>query len=207
MTDLTYQQFPNSEQNRSDLTALKRILKTAPQDLWLDTARRATSKMHNPLIHWMLAQPECDFSVAVHAFYRSNPVLRIGQGRPLPPRPDHTEIFAQTLLNWDKGFYRNHAIAVGPEDITSRATKRIRQKLMAWPKGALPFKVPSRFLSPSGGAPIDLPAHLNPNDAAHLWPLYNRLGLRVPAAAPGLPRRLARAKDLLDLVSFRTRRA
>lgn len=207
MADLTPHSFPDLEQHTSDLIALKRILKSAPQDLWLDTARRAKAAKHNGLIHWMLAQPECDFSVAVHAFYRSDPAHHIGQGKPLPSRPRETQIFAQTLLNWDKGFYRTHAIKVAQEDVPPRMARRINQKLMVWPKGALPFTVPARFLKPDGGEPVYLPAHLAPNDAPHLWPLYHRLGLDVPAAAPGLPRQLARAKDLLDIVSFRTRRA
>lgn len=195
-----------ADQTGHAATALKRILKAAPQDLWLETIRRATGTAHDDLVHWMLNQPACDFAVAVHAFYRSDPAHHLDHPRPLPPRPDASQIFAQVLRNWDTGFYRTHRLEVGSEDAGPRAIRRLNQKLLAWPRGALPFTIPSAFLAPEGGMPIDLPRHLSPDDAAHLWPIYKALGLRIHPVAPGLRRHVARATGLLNKVPFRSRR-
>ncbi len=187
--------------------ALRRVLKTAPQDLWLDTIRRTRGQTHNQLIFWMLSQTECDFAVAVHAFYRSDPGYHLDNPKALSPRPGPDDIFDLALLNWDKGYYRAHKLQLGQRDIHHRTLARINQKAMARPRGSLPFNIPARFLQPDGGAPLALPPHLNPDNAAHLWSLYNTLGLHVPSAAPGLSRRMAKAKNVLNMMSFRTRRS
>lgn len=179
-------------------TALRHILGPAPQDLWLDTIRRAKGPEHDGLIFWMLNQTQCDFAVAVHAFYRSDPSQHLDLPRPLPARPGPADIFAQVLLNWDTGYYRTHKLAVQNQDVDPRQLVRINQKVMARRRGSLPFSIPPRFLQPQGGEPAQVPAHLSPDDARHLWPLYADLGLRVPAAAPGLPRQVAKARDVLQ---------
>ncbi|MEJ6405060.1 hypothetical protein [Yoonia sp. 2307UL14-13] len=186
--------------------ALRRILRTAPQDLWLDTIRRADMTRHADLIHWMLNRTECDFAVAVHAFYHSDPVSHLTDPLPLPQRPDTTQHFATILRNWDTGFYRNHRLGLNDQDVDPRLIRRVNQKLLAWPRGALPFHVPPKFLDLTGGAPIDLPTHLDPNEARHLWQLYRTLGLRVRRSAPGLPRRFARVGKALGRINFQSAR-
>lgn len=187
-------------------TALKRVLKTAPQDLWLDTIRRTRGPRHDNLVFWMLNQTECDFAVAVHAFYRSDPGHHLDNPAPLPQHPTSAELFALTLLNWDKGYFRTHTLRVEDVDVSPRMLARINQKAMARPRGSLPFTVPARFLEPAGGATLNLPPHLSADDAAHLWPLYAALGLRVPDTPPGLSRRMAKARNVLHRVSFRSTR-
>ena len=189
------------------LAALKRILKSAPQDLWLDTIRRADIKTHGELICWMLDQTECDFAVAVHGFYHSDPAYHLDNPKPLPPRSAPGQIFAQVLINWDKGYYRSQKLQVQMRDAHPRVIAKINQKSMARPRGSLPFTIPARLLNPSGGEPLNLPPYMSPDDAAHLWPIYNALGLRVPAAAPGLPRRMAKARTIIDKIAFRTNRS
>lgn len=176
---------------------LRRVLKTAPQDLWLDTIRRTQGPQHDGLVHWMLTQTECDFAVACHAFYRSGPAGHLDQPKPLPPRPGHSDIFALVLLNWDTGSYRTHDLMVEHIDVSASTMARVNQKVMARPVGSLPFKIPQSFLSPVGGTPLTLPDYLSPDDARHLWPIYAKLGLRVDGAAPGMPRQIARAKSIL----------
>ena len=188
-------------------TALRRILNAAPQDLWLDTIRRTRLPQHDSLVHWMLNQVKCDFAVAAHAFYRSSPDQHIDNARPLPTRPEPSELFAQVLLNWDKGYYRTHDLRTDIRDADPRMIRRVNQKLIARPRGALPFKVPSKLLELDGGRPVSLPSHLRPDDAAHLWQIYNDLGLRVPPSPPGMARRVAKARGLIDRIGFRTRRS
>lgn len=177
--------------------ALRRVLKSAPQDLWLDTLRRTRGPEHDGLVYWMLSQTECDFALAVHAFYRSNPAQFLDNPRPLPARPGPSDIFALVLLNWDTGSYRSHRLMVEAEDANPRSIARVNQKIMARPPGFLPFKVPRQFLSPTGGVPIKVPHYLSPDDARHLWPHYAALGLSVANAPPGIPRQMARAKSLI----------
>lgn len=186
--------------------ALMRVLKTAPQDLWLDTIRRTKPGIHDDLVFWMLSQVECDFAVAIHAFYRSDPAYHLDNPHPLPSKPGEADLFALTLLNWDKGYYRTHKLRVQDQDVDARTLARINQKAMARPRGSLPFGLPGRFLNPAGGDPVHLPPYLSPDNAVHLWPIYADLGLHVPHAAPGLPRRVAKAKGMLSKVRFRTRR-
>ena len=205
--------FPDN--NASNLTdksrtteselALRRVLKSSPQDLWLDTIRRARGADHDGLVYWMLNQTECDFAVAVHAFYRSNPAQFLDNPRPLPSRPGQSGIFALLLLNWDTGSYRTHRLQVEPIDADARLLARINQKVMVHPRGSLPFNIPTPFLNPVGGLPAHIPAHLSPDDARHLWPIYADLGLQVPAVAPGLMRAVARVKDILQTVGLRRR--
>lgn len=177
--------------------ALHRVLKSAPQDLWLETIRRTKGAMHDELVHWMINQTQCDFAVAVHAFYRSNPGKFLDQPRPLPAKPGPSDIFAQLLINWDTGFYRTHHLAVEKQDADPGQLVRIGQKVMARPRASLPFCVPKRFLDPKGGVPIALPPNLSPDHAKHLWPIYAELGLRVPPTAPGIRRKTAAAKAML----------
>jgi hypothetical protein len=182
--------------------ALRRALKTAPQDLWLDTIRRTRSDAHNSLIYWMLSQPECDFAIAVHAFYRSNPMFHLDNPKPLPPRPGPANLFALVLLNWDTGSFRTHYIKVEPTDAHPRVIAQLNEKLADMPRGTLPFDIPKSFLDPDGGIPIQVPPHLSPDDASHHWPHYADLGLRVPDTAPGMQRSIERAKVLLKKVGI-----
>ena len=155
----------------------------------------------------MLDQTECDFSVAAHAFHHSNPAVHLDNPKPLPPQPGPGQVFAQILMNWDKGYYRSHKLLVEARDAPARSIARLKQKCMARPRGSLPFTIPARLLIPTGGEPLNLPSYLSPDDAAHLWPIYNALGLRVPAAAPGLPRRMAKARTIIDKIAFRSNRS
>lgn len=172
-------------------SALRKILKDAPQNLWLDTVRRARFATHNSLVAWMLDQPECDFAVAVHAFYRSNPAQHLDAPKALPARPNADEIFAQCLINWDTGSYRTHRLKVEECDAPLRQISRLHQKVIARPRGSLPFHIPQRFLEPKGGIPLELPEHMNPENAPDLWKIYTAAGLTVPNTAPGLPRKFA----------------
>ncbi len=184
---------------------LRRILKASPQDLWLETIRRTKGAEHDGLVHWMISQTGCDFAVAVHAFYRSDPGQHLDLPRPLPARPGPSDIFAQLLINWDLGYFRTHVLAVEREDVDPRQLVRINQKVMARARGSLPFNIPRRFLNPEGGLPLDLPPQLSPDEARHLWPLYAELGLRVQPAAPGIPRTVAKAKTLLHKIRIPSR--
>lgn len=186
---------------------LRRALKSSPQDVWLETLRRTRGPQHNSLVYWMLSQTECDFAVAVHAFYRSDPARYLDDPKPLPQRPGHADLFALILLNWDTGYYRTHRIQVDPVDADPRAIARTKQKLMVHSQGALPFKIPQRFLEPTGGAAIKVPAHLQPDQAPHLWPLFAELGLDVDAAPPGFARKIARAKAMFRKFKISGRRA
>lgn len=170
---------------------LRRILKAAPQDLWLDTMRRTYVGLHDDLVFWMLNQPECDFAVAASAFYRRDPIFHLDRPRALPLTPAHGQTFAQVLLNWDKGFFRNHALQIDHRDVSPHAIARLKQKYIARPRGSLPFTIPDQLLDPKGGKPAQLPEYRQPDNAPHLWPLYSALGLRVPSTPPGLKRRLA----------------
>lgn len=176
---------------------LRNLLKGAPQDLWLETIRRARSDAHNRLIYWMLSQPQCDFAVAAHAFYRSNPASFIDTPRPLPPRPGPENLFAVVLMNWDTGSFRTHNLRVEAKDAHPRMISRINQKLMVYPKGSLPFHVPQKLRDPKGGQPLVLPNYLSPDDARDLWSLYADLGLHVHDNPPGLRRVIANTKDFL----------
>ena len=182
---------------------LRRVLKSSPQDLWLDTIRRARGTEHDGLVYWMLNQTECDFAVAVHAFYRSNPAQFLDNPRPLPSRPGPSEIFALLLLNWDTGSYRTHRLEVEAVDADARLIARTNQKFMVHARGSLPFSIPPSFLDPVGGSPAQVPTHMSPDDARHLWPIYAAMGLQVPKSAPGLKRKIARAKVLLQFLGLR----
>ena len=186
---------------------LRRILKSSPQDLWLETLRRAHSAAHNGLVYWMLNQTECDFAIAVHAFYRCNPAQFLDMPRPLPQRPGPSDIFALVLLNWDTGSYRSHELQVDAIDVDPRVIARVRQKAMVHPHGSLPFRIPQRFLEPTGGASAKLPRHLLPDEAPHLWPLYRDLGLAVDAVPPGFGRKIMRARSLLRRIGRGAQRA
>lgn len=190
-----------------DEIALRRILKDAPQDLWLDTIRRTRPNQHDSLIYWMLNQTACDFAIAMHAFYRSDPARYLDHPAPLPMRPGTTDIFACILLNWDTGSYRTHKLRIEEKDAPARIISRVNQKVLARPRGSLPFTIPQRFLDPAGGAPLHLPAHLSPSHARHLWPIYKALGLDVPDTPPGLQRKMAQAKTLLKRFGLRKSKA
>ena len=181
---------------------LRRILRESPQDLWLDTIRRTRSDAHNSLIFWMLNQPECDFSIAVHAFYRSDPILHIDNPKPLSLRAGADNLFAVVLVNWDTGFFRSHNLKVEPVDAHPRIVSRLNERIAEVPRGELPFNIPRKMLDPTGGEAALVPQHLSPDDTAHLWPLYTDLGLRVPDVEPGLTRRMERAKSILRKVGL-----
>lgn len=181
---------------------LRRVLRDAPQDLWLDTIRRTRSDAHNGLIYWMLSQPECDFAIAAHAFYRSNPVFHVDNPQPLTLRPGPAHIFALVLVNWDTGFFRTHNLKVEPVDVHPRILTRLNQKMLVHPRGTLPFQIPKELLQPKGGVPAQVPSRLSPDDAPHLWPIYADLGLQVPDTAPGIQRRVDKAKDLLKKIGI-----
>ncbi|MGJ8622929.1 MAG: hypothetical protein ACSHW1_09130 [Yoonia sp.] len=182
--------------------ALRRILRNAPQDLWLDTIRRTTGDRHNTLIYWMLSQPECDFAVAAHAFYRCNPASYLQDPAPLATRPGPAQIFAVVLKNWEIGYYRTHNLRLEALDIDPDLQKRLHDELKA--QSALPFTIPQEILYPAAsGKLVRLSSSQSPNDAPHLWPLYAKLGLQVSDTAPGLKRRVAQAKGFLKRVGIR----
>jgi len=187
------------KRSESEIT-LRRLLKSSPQDLWLDTLRRSQRPQHNSLIYWMLNQIECDFAIAAHAFYHSDPASHLDNPKPLPSRPSASDIFALVLLNWDTGSYRTHRLKIGVEDVSPRMIAQINQKVMVHPQGALPFRIPDRFLDPTGGAPVNVPAHMSPDDAAHLRPIYDNLGLTIDDAPPGISRQIARARSFLSRI-------
>lgn len=183
--------------------AIRRVLKGAPQDLWLETIRRARYASHNSLISWMLQQPECDFAVAVHAFYRSNPAQHLDKPLPLPPQPDTDEIFARVLLLWDMGYFRHHELCIEEQDAPLRQIARLNQKVLARPREVLPFQIPQRFLQPTGGRPMQLASHLSPSEAHDLWVKYAQAGLDVPPVAPGISRKIV---GLTQSITGRLRR-
>lgn len=176
---------------------MRHLLRSAPQDLWLDTIRRTRSDAHNGLVYWMLSQPECDFAVATHAFYRSNPTFQLANPAPLSPRPGPDNIFALVLVNWDTGFFRNHNLRVDAVDAHPRAIASLNTMLSARPRGTLPFTIPEKLLKPEGGLPLSLPKSLSPADASQLWPLYVDMGLTVPALPPGFQRNAETVKTIL----------
>jgi len=186
---------------------LRRMLKASPQDLWLDTLRRTKNNAHDGLVYWMLNQTECDFAIAAHAFYRSNPAQFLDTPRPLPLRPGPSDVFALVLLNWDTGSYRSHQLQVDVIDADPRLISRTRQKAMVHPHGSLPFRIPERLLEPTGGVPMKLPRHLLPDEVPHLWSLYRELGLTVDAVPPGIGRRIAHAKSAFRRVRRGPQRA
>ncbi len=190
---------------RPEEVILRRLLKASPQDLWLDTIRRTRGDKHDGLVFWMLNQTECDFAIAVHAFYRCKPVQMLETPKPLSARPSQTDIFGCVLLNWDTGSYRSHSLMVQAADAAPRDIERLNQKLMVWPPGSLPFTIPPRFLNPEGGRVLNIPSHMSPDDARHVWPLYSAFGLRVPEAAPGVRRQFLRAKILLNKINIKRR--
>lgn len=194
----TAQRVPQKPKLSESEISLRRLLKSSPQDLWLETLRRTRGPEHNGLVYWMLSQIECDFAIAVHAFYRSDPAHHLDNPRPLPQRPGPANLFALILLNWDTGSYRRQRLQVAPIDAEPRTVARIRQKLMVYPTGALPFRIPQQFLEPEGGSPVKVPPHLQPDDAPHLWSLYAELGLAVDEAPPGIARKIARAKSFFQ---------
>lgn len=171
--------------------AVRQLLKSSPQDLWLDTLRRTRSTEHCALVYWMLCQPECDFAVAVHAFYRCNPTEHLDNPRPLPARPGPCEIFALILRNWETGSYRTHRLKVEAVDADPRIVSRVRQKMMIYPEGTLPFTIPPAFIEPTGGSPVKVPTHLQPNEIRTIWTLFSDLGLKVHKSPPGFARKIA----------------
>lgn len=164
--------------------------------------RRTRNGMHDELIYWMLNQTECDFAVAAHAFYNSDPAYFLDNPRP-PPRPGPGQAFAQVIVNWDKGFYRSHKLRLDSRDAHPSDVSRVRQKIIAHPRGSLPFLIPTRFVDLAGGKQTALPDHLSPDNARNLWPIYSALQLRVPPTAPGLSRMLMRAQGLFNMRSLR----
>ena len=193
---------PNRAKTTQSEAALRRALKKAPQDLWLDTVRRTRGEKHQRLLYWMLSQPECDFAVAASAFYRSNPLAHITHPKPLTPRPGATNLFALVLLNWDTGSFRNHQLRIDQNDVAPDMLVKLQEAYQAHPRGSLPFQIPAALLDPKGGMPMQVPAHLSPDDAPQLWPLFRHLGLAVPIEPPGMKRRLGQAKDLLRKVGI-----
>ena len=185
----------NGNQTAED--EIRQVLKGGPQDLWLETIRRARYASHNTLVSWMLNQPECDFAIAVHAFYRSNPAQHLDDPKPLPLHPSDDQIFARVLVNWDTGSFRTHRLRVEERDAPLRQISRLNQKVIARPRGSLPFQVPQRFLEPRGGELMHLPAHQSPDNSHHLWDKYAKAGLDVPPIAPGLARKIATVRGTL----------
>ena len=198
----TSKQNQNSDASEA---GLRRVLKSAPQELWLDTIRRTKGPQHDSLVFWMIKQMQCDFAIAVHAFYRSDPNQYLDLPRPLPAKPGPSDIFAQLLVNWDTGYYRSHTLVVQKQDVDTRQLVQINQKVMARPRGSLPFSIPRQFLDPKGGEFVQLPPHLSPDEAKHLWPLYAKLGLHVPTSAPGLRRKFANTKAMFQKVQLPSR--
>ncbi len=184
--------------------ALRRILRSAPQDLWLDTIRRTKGPQHDGLVHWMLGQAECDFAVAVHALYRSDPIKHLASGKTLPARPGHHDIFAQILLNWDTGSYRAHRLRVQTVDAHPSQIARLKEAVAAQKQSTLPFAIPQQFLDPRGGKTLRLLKGQSPDDAPQLWKIYQALGLDVLSSPPGVGRvfaMLSAARDRLGLTS------
>ena len=177
--------------------SLRHLLRGASQDLWLDTIRRTRSDAHNGLVYWMLSQPECDFAVAAHAFYRSNPTFHIENAVPLSPRPGSDNIFGLVLVNWDTGFFRSHNLRVEAADAHPRVINNLNTLVAATSDKPLPFTIPPKLLNPEGGVPLDLPKRLSPAHASQLWPLYVDMGLDVPPVPPGFARKTEAAKNFL----------
>ncbi len=185
-----------SRVSRSEMS-LRHLLRSAQQDLWLDTIRRTRSDAHNSLVYWMLSQPECDFAVAAHAFYRSNPTFHVEHPAPLSARPGPDNIFALVLVNWDTGFFRNHNLRVDPVDAHPRIVQSLNEMISALPRASLPFSIPPELLNPEGGVPMSLPKRLSPEHAPQLWPIYADMGLSVPPVQPGFKRTVENTKAFL----------
>jgi hypothetical protein len=193
---------PNRAKVSASEVKLRRILRDAPQDLWLETIRRTRSDAHNGLIYWMLSQPECDFAIAAHAFYRSNPAAQLDNPKPLPLRPSASNIFALVLINWDTGFFQTHKLKVEAVDVHPRVLAGVQEKMLGHPRGSLPFSIPRQLLTLDGGTPAYVSPTLSPDDAIHLWAIFADLGLQVPDTAPRMKRRLEQAKGLLKKVGI-----
>jgi hypothetical protein len=202
--------FPDNQNaapnpNRAKISAsemkLRCILRDAPQDLWLETIRRTRCDAHNGLIHWMLSQPECDFVIAAHAFYRSNPAAHLDNLTPLPLRPSTSNIFALALINWDTGFSGPKNSRWKPSMFTP-ACSQVFKKILGHPRGALAFNTPKQLLTLEGGSPAYVLRPLSPDGTIHLWAIFADLGLQVPDTAPGMKRWLEQAKGLLKKVGI-----
>ncbi len=204
---ITTDPTPQKSKLSANELALRRLLKASPQDLWLETLRRTRGAEHCYLVYWMLSQPECDFAVAVHAFYRCNPTDYLDNPRPLPTRPGTHDIFALILRNWETGSYRTHRLKVDQVDADPRIVSRVRQKMMVYPKGTLPFTIPQAFLEPNGGSPVNVPSHLQPNEIKHIWSLFSDLGLKVHAAPPGFARKIAQVRWIFERLKNGARQA
>ena len=193
---------PNRARISESEFRLRNLLKNAPQDLWLDTIRRTRGDAHNGLIYWMLSQPQCDFAVAAHAFYRTNPSNFVDNPQPLPARPGPDNLFAVVLFNWDTGSYRSHDLKVTAKDAHPRMIARLNQKLLVYEKGTLPFRIPRELQRPEGGQNLHVPTQLSPDENPAIWSLYADLGLDVPDSPPGFLRRLSRVRNLLKRVGI-----
>ena len=193
---------PNRAKVSDSEVKLRRILRDAPQDLWLDTIRRTRSDAHNGLIYWMLSQPECDFAIAAHAFYRSNPIAHLENPKALPLHPSAANMFALVLINWDTGFFRTHNLKVEAVDVHPRVLAGVQEKMLGFPRGSLPFKIPQKLLSLEGGTTAHVPPTLSPDNVVNLWTIFADLGLHVPDTAPGMKRRLEQARGLLKKVGI-----
>ena len=83
-----------------------------------------------------------------------------------------------------------------------RVLARLNQKVLVHPRASLPFQIPKELLDPKGGVPAQVPTRQSPDNAPHLWPIYADLGLQVPDTAPGIQRRVDKAKDLLKKIGI-----
>ncbi|WP_333711826.1 hypothetical protein [Yoonia sp.] len=195
-------QNPNRARISDSEFQLRRLLKEAPQDLWLDTIRRTRGDAHNGLIYWMLSQPQCDFAVAAHAFYRTNPAQHVENPQPLPARPGPDNLFAVVLFNWDTGSFRNHKLRVEPQDAHPRLIARLNQKLLVHEAAGLPFRIPPQLQRPKGGQTAQVPARFSPEDVRDIWSLYADLGLQVPDSPPGIRRTLEGVRGIIRKFRF-----
>ncbi len=176
-------------------------LLTVPQDLWLDVARRANWDIHNKLLLWMVNQPQCDLSVAAHVlhygsvayYYRERKVPQVG--------PGDDGIVATVLANYEKGFYRAHAINIDDDPTIDVLLNNLNDAMAETDNPA--FIIPDAFLDLTGGAPVAIPAELSPDDAADVWPLFDAIDLSVAEGAPGAERDAVTARKARDTARFR----
>ena len=94
------------------LTALKQVLKETPADHWYDVIRRADSVDHVDLIHWMVSQPRCDRSVALHALLNSDLLGVLNAGG---TTDDCGPVVHTILENVAKGRYGDHVVDCKPD--------------------------------------------------------------------------------------------
>ena len=173
---MDFEDFEEEDDDRDYCAEMIAWLAERDPDVWFASTLRLNWDFAMPVLHWIVAQPQCDRANAAMIFWLCDPAYHAGElARGEQPWGEAWPL-AQTILeNWRAGRYLRSELA-WPEGTELPGPAHYLAQLAAVPDWQQVLNLPDDLLHPiAGRAPRLAPADL-PEENPEAWDLFAGLG-------------------------------